>query len=92
MKVTVLGYTVVSTNCDNKFIVQSRGENSQDLGVIIDTIRKEAINTNLLKNDVEYSYRVIDVSGHQVITFVPLNKKKKNVFQKIFSNKKRTEI
>ena len=46
MKVTVLGYTVVSTNCDNKFIVQSCGENSQDLDVIIDTIRKEAINTN----------------------------------------------
>lgn len=91
LNVNINGYMVMSTNCDNKFIIQSQDDVNQDLEMAIDIIRKLALENNLLKGDVEYTHRVVNVDGYQVITFVPLNKKKKNVFQKIF-NKKRTEI
>ena len=84
------GYVVMSTNCDNKFIVRTESEVNGDFELAIDIIKKIAVDNNLLKSDVEYSYRVVDVDGYQVITFVQAEKKKKNVFQKLF-NKKRTE-
>ena len=84
------GYVVMSTNCDNRFVVKCENGINGDFEVAVDIIKKLALDNNLLMSNVEYSYRVVDVDGYQVITFVPLEKKKKNVFKKLF-NKKRTE-
>lgn len=85
------GYMVRSTNCDNKFIVKCDKGFDFEFELVIDILKKLALDNNLLKSDVEYSYRVVDVDGCQVITFVPREMKKKNVFQKLFNKKKRTE-
>ena len=84
------GYVAMSTSCDNKFIVKCENGVNDDFEIAIDILKKLALDNNLLKGDVEYSYRVVEVDGYQVITFVQTEKKKKNVFQKLF-NKKRTE-
>ena len=85
------GYMVSSTNCDNKFIVKCDQGFADDFILVIDILKKLALDNNLLKSDVEYSYRVVDVDGCQVITFVREEKKKKNMFQFLLNKKKRTE-
>ena len=43
---------------------------------------------NLLKSDVEYSYRTVQLEDSLVLSFTPVVKKKQNVFQKLFNKKK----
>ena len=84
------GYVVMSTNCDTKFIVKYETAVFPDFVYAIDIIKTLAIEKGLLKSDVEYSYRTVQLEDSLVLSFTPVVKKKQNVFQKIF-NKKRTD-
>ena len=84
------GYIVQSTNCDNKFIVKCETAIFPDFVYAIDIIKRLAVESGLLKEEVEYSYRTTQLEDCIVLSFDQVHKKKQNLFQKIF-NKKRTD-
>lgn len=84
------GYVVKSTNVDNRFIVKCDTAIFPDFVYAIDIIKALAVENGMLKSDVEYTYKTTEIDGGIVLTYLPVVKKKQNLFQKIF-NKKRTE-